>query len=603
MTPHFLIHEGTPSPLGLKIEGNRANFSLFSSSAERIFLGLFWDNQCKQIPLNRTGNIWHTEVEGILPGMSYAFQIANIWLADPYAKAPLNFIQTKIENPKPFDWQNIQAPQIPDEELIIYEMHVRGFTKHSSSKVKYPGTYLGMVEKIPYLKKLGINAVELMPIFEFDQNKKPLVNYWGYNPTHFFAPKKWYAALDPVTEFKTLVRELHKNGILVFLDVVYNHTGEGKEKDYYINFRGIDNAAYYLIDPEGNYRDYAGCGNTLHTHHPNVQKMILDSLKYWVEEMHVDGFRFDLASIFTRDSQGEVIGKSPFIEKIVNEPALKRCRLIAESWDAAGVYQVGEFSKWGPFSEWNDRYRDTVRKFIKGACSAAEFTQVLCGSDQIFNKPLQSLNFITAHDGFSLFDLVTYERKYNLANGEEGKDGNDQNWSWNCGFEGPTDDPQIQALRERQMRNFLLALFVSQGIPMLLMGDEYGHTRYGNNNPYVQDNEINWFLWDLPHQKRVEFVAKLIAFRKQQKNLHPKEYLQDKDVHWMTQWDSKTVSFHLLPNLFIAFNAENHSVAIELPSGNWKVVVNTLEDWIFHEHPQKVSSLNLAPFSACILLI
>ncbi len=622
MALHFQTSPGNQAPLGLSIHGDVANFALFSSHATRVILGLFWDGKVEEVPLLRTGDIWHGAVKGLPPGTSYAYRCEGpkgllyhpaAWLADPYAKVPVDFIKTGVALPPPFDWQGISAPEIPLQDLIIYEMHVRGFTQDPSSSVSHPGTYLGLIEKIPYLKKLGVNAVELLPIFEFDEThlkQKPLVNYWGYNPTHFFAPKRGYAHINPIEEFKLLVRELHRNGILVILDVVYNHTGEGKEKDYYLHFRGIDNPTYYLLDERGEYLDFTGCGNTVRANHPVVQRLILDSLHYWVTEMHVDGFRFDLASIFTRDLKGKPMAHSPILEAISKDPILSKVKLIAEAWDAAGLYQLGYFPKWGPWSEWNGRYRDVVRRFIKGTeGKAGLFANVLCGSEMIYGSsktPLNSINFITAHDGFSLRDLVTYQNKHNESNGEGNRDGNNQNDSWNCGHEGPTDDRAIEGLRERQMRNFLLALFLSQGIPMLLMGDEYGHTRRGNNNPYVQDNEINWFLWDRQNPKIFAFVAALIAFRKQHPQLRRPQFLTDEEVDWYTDWGahSQRVVFCLKgpPALYIAFNAQSTSAKLTLPPGHWRTIVNTSEDWIFHEKGPPISAIELLPYSAFLAI-
>jgi len=620
MADTFQISQGVPEPLGLSIEGEQANFALFSSHATQVTLGLFWDNETKEIPLNRTGDIWHVAVSDIPKNCSYAYrcvgpveQLYNpeIWLADPYAKIPLDFTKTKVELPNEFDSEGTNPPNIALQDLIIYETHVRGFTMDPSSQVTHPGTYLGFIEKIPHLKKLGINAVEFLPIFEFDEThvgSKPFVNYWGYNTTHFFAPKKWYAHENPVNEFKTLVRELHKNGILVILDVVYNHTGEGGHKNYYINFRGIDNSVYYMTDDKGEYRDYTGCGNTFNTNHPVVQKFILDSLRYWVEEMHVDGFRFDLASIFTRDENGKPMAHPPLIEAIGKDPVLSKVKLIAEAWDAAGLYQLGCFAKWGPWSEWNGRYRDIVRRFIKGTDGkAGNFANALTGSEMIYKaskSPLASVNFITAHDGFCLKDLVTYQNKHNWENGEGNHDGSNQNDNWNCGHEGPSRNEIINAIRERQMRNFLLALFVSQGIPMLLMGDEYGHTRRGNNNPYVQDNDLNWFLWDKQDPKIVEFVSGLIALRKEHDIFRHTHFLTEKDVEWHSAWDeqSRFVAYLLknAPDIFIAFNAKYEAATVTFPPGNWQIVINTADDWVIHKEGPSINKLDMMANSAIL---
>lgn len=624
------ISEGTPTPLGLSFQGDRANFALFSSHATQVFLGLFFQNALlREIEMQATQDVWHIAIQGCSAEMEYAFRCLGppknlynpkAWLSDPYGKIGGSNNRFKVAPLPPFDWQGVQSPQIPLSDLCIYEMHVRGFTQDPSSKVIHPGTYLGMIEKIPYIQSLGVNAVELMPIFECDEShcknihpetKKNLVNYWGYNPFHFFAPKQWYAVSDPIQEFKTLVRELHKNGIEVLLDVVYNHTGEGKEKDFYVNLRGIDNSVYYLTDPAGNYLDFTGCGNTINANHPRVQEWILASLRYWVEEMHVDGFRFDLASILTRGTNGKPMKTPPLLQAIAQDPILSRVKLIAEAWDAAGLYQLGTFPKWGHWSEWNGRYRDVVRRFIKGTDGKAGlFANVLCGSEMIYHSaqtPLCSVNFITAHDGFCLRDLVTYQQKHNFANGEGNRDGSDNNDNWNCGSEGPTHDPQISALRERQMRNFLLALFLSQGIPMLLMGDEQGHTRLGNNNPYVQDNRINWFLWDEQNPKIFTFVRALLAFRKQHPVFRHASFLKEEEVEWHTHWDetSRLVVFTLKkdPALWIAFNANYEPVSLDLPPGSWTQLVNTEEDWIFHQDEKTLQgTIELPPYSAHLLI-
>lgn len=618
------IIEGNPDLLGFSIHGQVANFALFSSHAERVDLGLFENGHpIKKIPLYRHKDIWHVGVMDLPEGLDYAYSCEGpkehlykpeAWLIDPYAKI-VHGKKAKAALPAPFDWQNDAPPKIGKKDLVIYEMHVRGFTKHPSSQAAHPGTYLGIIEKIPYLKKLGINAVELMPVFGFDQTyihkinpilQQKLVNYWGYNPLHFFSPMDWYAVKDPIAEFKTLVRELHKNRIEVLLDVVYNHTGEDNDLSYYVNFRGIDNCVYYLLGPDGKYLDFTGCRNTVNANHPVVRALILDSLRYWVEEMHVDGFRFDLASILTRDPTGRPLDHPPILEAIAKDPVLSQVKLIAEAWDAAGLYQLGYFPKWGLWSEWNGRYRDIVRRFIKGTdAKAPHFANVLCGSETIYRfskTPLSSVNFVTAHDGFTLRDLVTYQNKHNFENGEKNQDGANQNDSWNCGHEGPTDDPNINALRERQMRNFFLALFLSQGIPMLLMGDEYGHTRKGNNNPYVQDNETNWFLWK--SQKITPFIASLIAFRLKHDSLRHEKFLIDSEVDWLTDWNpnSRLVAYHLKgsPSLYIAFNANYQSAKLTLPQGLWHLIVNTAEDWIFHEKGPLISEIELLPYSALL---
>lgn len=629
---------GKNSPLGLSFEGETINFALFSSHATQVYLGLFLPESKetpKKFPMHKTDDIWHIAIENIPPGTLYAFQCvgphdeskghlfnANHWLVDPYAKIlntarewgakEKNYLGYVGKAP-PFDWGGTAPPKIPMENLTIYEMHVRGFTQHPSSGVNHPGTFLGIIEKISYLKKLGINAIELMPIFEFDeihckdlqpQTGEPLPNYWGYNSLFFFAPMRRFSVSDsvfaPIEEFKLLVKKLHQNGIEVLLDVVFNHTGEGNEKNYFINFRGIDNAVYYMVDGEGHYRNYTGCGNTVNCNHPIVQKYILDCLTYWIEEMHVDGFRFDLASIFTRDPQGHPMEEPPIVGAITDLCKKKGVKLIAEAWDAGGLYQVGLFpNKWKYWSDWNGRYRDTVRRFIKGTpAQAGAFADALAGSQSIYNDshtPLSSLNFITAHDGYTMRDLVTYQMKHNYENGEMNNDGNNQNDSWNCGAEGPTINAGIALLREKQMRNFFLALFLSQGIPMLLMGDEYGHSRRGNNNAFVQDNDLNWFLWQVleKNEKIFLFVSALIHFRKQHPLLRRKRFLTPQDVEWHgltphhPHWESSAqfLAFTLLGNtpLYAAFNAFAHPVSLTLPEGKtWHRIVQTEADWDAH---------------------
>ena len=642
-------HQQCPYPLGLTFDGNKARFALFSANAEKVELGLFapHEEQPNQVlALNKTGNFWHTEVSDIPHGTLYAYKChgttneelrnrfnSNNWLLDPYAKHPDTFpiwntrvlknVAAEVLNEDPFDWEDSSAPKISKNDLIIYEMHVRGFTADPSSQAQKKGTYAAMIQKIPYLKKLGVNAVELLPIHEFDETncrninpttKKQVPNYWGYNTLSFFAPKRNYSSTpNAINEFKTLVKELHKNNIEVILDVVYNHTGEGSGKDYAISWRGIDNQTYYMKE------DFTGCGNTINSNHPQVQMMILDSLRYWVQEMHVDGFRFDLASIFTREPNGAPIPKPPILDALAKDPILNQVKLIAEPWDAGGLYQVGLFPTLGPWSEWNGKYRDTVRSFLKGTDGkAGAFASALTGSQSTYesSSPLSSINFVTAHDGFCLRDLFTYQHKRNHDNGEEGKDGNDQNDNWNCGVEGETKEPHIRAIRERQMRNHWLALFLSQGIPMMLMGDEYGHTRHGNNNPYVQDNRLNWFLWDEleKNEDMFQFVANLIAFRKTHPELHKPSFVTDHDIQWhghipnKANWDSRFVAFSTTaaPRIYLAFNADHKAADIQLPSAEFRLIVNTANPWNQHHFstpgPILSEKIHLLPHSALLAI-
>ena len=435
-------------------------------------------------------------------------------------------MKSVVVDPAAYDWEGDAPLRRPSAQTIIYEMHVRGFTRHPSSGVgeRTRGTYAGLIEKIPYLQQLGITAVELLPVFQFDAQDCPpgKVNYWGYAPVSFFAPHQAYSSrrdpLGPVDEFRDMVKALHRAGIEVILDVVFNHTAEGDQRGPTLCFRGLDNTAYYILeDDRARYANYTGTGNTLNANHPIVRRMIVDSLRYWVEEMHVDGFRFDLASILARDASGQPLPNPPVLWDIESDPVLAGTKLIAEAWDAAGLYQVGSFigDSW---KEWNGRFRDDVRDFFRGAPgSVARVADRLVGSPEIYGheerEAEQSVNFVTCHDGFTLNDLVSYDRKHNEANGEDNRDGADDNRSWNCGVEGPTDDPAIERLRNRQVKNFLTVTLLSLGMPMILMGDEVRRTQFGNNNAYCQDNEISWFDWTLveKHADVHRFVTLLNA--------------------------------------------------------------------------------------------
>lgn len=432
-----------------------------------------------------------------------------------------------------FDWGNSGQPLIPMEDLVIYEMHVRGFTCHQSSGVRFPGTFAGVMEKIPYLKELGVNAVELMPIFEFDEMKdyrevdgKPVYNYWGYNTVSFFAPNTSYTGEVEYnregTELKRLIKELNENGIECFLDVVFNHTAEGNEHGPCFSFKGFDNNIYYMLTPEGYYYNFSGCGNTLNCNHPIVQQMILECLRYWTTAYHVDGFRFDLASILGRNEDGSPMSKPPLLQSLAFDPILGNVKLIAEAWDAGGLYQVGSFPAWNRWAEWNGRYRDDMRNFLKGDLSmAASAAQRITGSRDLYNPEYRgnnaSVNFITCHDGFTLWDLYSYNEKHNEANGWNNTDGSDDNRSWNCGAEGETDCEDILSLRHRLVKNAAAVLLLSRGIPMFLSGDEFCNTQFGNNNAYCQDNEISWLDWNMLEKNRdtFEFFRYLTGFRRE----------------------------------------------------------------------------------------
>jgi glycogen operon protein len=432
-----------------------------------------------------------------------------------------------------FDWEGDSPLEIKDEDLVIYEMHVRSFTQSETSGVKFKGTYAGIVEKIPYLKELGINAVELMPIFEFDEFENSrihpdtgerLYNYWGYSTVAFFAPKAGFASSGKygmqVDEFKQLVKELHRENIEVILDVVFNHTAEGNEHGPSISFKGLDNKIYYMLTPEGYYYNFSGTGNTLNCNNPVVRNLVLDCLRYWASEYHIDGFRFDLASILGRDPWGAPLNNPPLLESLAFDPILSSCKLIAEAWDAGGLYQVGTFPAFGRWSEWNGKFRDTARRFLKGDDSqVGELAQRIQGSPDLYQwngrSQATSINFITCHDGFTLADLVSFDQKHNEANGEFNRDGGDDNHSWNCGAEGWTDNPDILKLRTQQVMNALGLLMTSRGTPMLLMGDEFGRSQHGNNNAYCIDSPISWMDWNLLKSNKdlFNFTQSLIAFR------------------------------------------------------------------------------------------
>lgn len=643
LIPYQAIETGTIEPLGAKIEEGGVNFALFSEHATKVILVLL-DSQSKkiraEIPLdekkNKTGFIWHIFLRGLSLPICYAYKVdgphkaihgfyPDSLLLDPYAKdltTPKKWGSVRkqggkyqpyalLTQPLSFDWQGDTFPRHRLKDLVIYEMHVRSFTEHPSSKVTHRGTFLGIVEKIPYLKELGINAVELMPIQEFDEcsyekvNPKTgeqLYNYWGYSSLNFFAPMGRYTSSKELGgaafEFKTLVRELHKQKIEVILDIVFNHTGECKTEGKVISFLGIDRSSYYFLLPNGKDQNYTGCGNTMNLSHPMMRKFIRACLHYWVLEMHVDGFRFDLASIMNRDTQGHLVGSSPLIEELSVDPILAETKLIAEPWDAAGGYQLGGFypqkNRW---AEWNGQYRDCVRKFIKGEPHTKNhFASRIAGSQDIFphRSPEATINFVTAHDGFTLADLVSYNKKHNVQNGEQSRDGSSYNISWNCGVEGESDDPHVLYLRNKQRKNFMLSLMISKGAAMLLMGDEYGHTREGNNNTWCHDNELNYFLW-----KEVEkenpfylFTKKLIHFRHTHPLLHTDRFYEGKDIEWHgkeigePEWEKEApfIAFTLFDHekghhLYIAFNATHEEVKALLPSPGedkrWHQLINT----------------------------
>jgi isoamylase len=573
-SPSISTTNGRAAPLGAAVSPEGVNFSLFSRKASAVELLLFNREDDVQPAnvisfhpfANRTYHYWHVFVPGIHPGQLYGYRVhgpfdpdsglrfdASKVLLDPYGRGvvvPKNYnreaarqpggntataMKSVVVDPLAYNWEGDKPLRHPTTLTIIYEMHVAGFTLHPSSGVdeRTCGTYSGLIEKIPYLRELGITAVELLPVFQFDVQDCPpgLVNYWGYAPVSFFAPHQAYSSrkdpLGPVDEFRDMVKALHRAGIEVILDVVFNHTAEGGHDGPTLCFRGIGNNAYYLLDQDrSRYANYSGTGNTLNANHPIVRRMIVDSLRYWVQEMHVDGFRFDLASILARDLRGKLMSNPPILWDIESDPVLAGTKLIAEAWDAAGLYQVGSFvgDSW---REWNGRFRDDVRSFFRSEDgSLRRFADRLLGSSEVYRwkerEAEQSVNFITCHDGFTLNDLVSFNLKHNEDNGEGNRDGGDDNRSWNCGVEGPTDGPAIEKLRNRQTKNFLTVTLLSLGMPMITMGDEVRRTQHGNNNAYCHNDESAWFDWtSLKAHGDVHRFTKLLIQRRLLRDIGP----------------------------------------------------------------------------------
>jgi isoamylase len=650
------VTKGRPYPLGATPCGDSVNFAVYSRHASEAFVLLFDTPDGEPTDVIRLGNrekfIWHAAVDRVRPGQLYGYKVSGEYrpehglrfndarlLLDPYAKAMTGkfrndenlllayeaqpaggeFIRDTRDNstrvPKAivvddaaFDWQDDHSPADTLEQLFIYEVHVKGFTAHPSSRVQSPGTYLGFIEKIPHLQRLGINAVELLPVHEFYVDDflrdRGLTNYWGYNSIAFFAPESSYSTgRSPgcqVTEFKTLVRALHRAGIKVILDVVYNHTGEGNELGPTVSFRGLDNTSYYSLTgpdeaPRRYYMNFTGCGNSLNFDSPPVIRLVMDSLRYWVEVMHVDGFRFDLASVLGRTEDGAFRSTAPFFEAVSQDPVLNRAVLIAEPWDL-GTYQVGNFPV--DWAEWNGRFRDTVRRFGKGdGGQLADLGWRLTGSADVYGDDgraaYNSVNFVTCHDGFTLNDLVSYNQKHNDANQEHNNDGTNANNSWNCGAEGDTMDASVLALRRQLMKNYACLLLLSSGTPMILGGDEFARTQRGNNNAYCQDNAVGWFDWDAAalNDDLVEFFRKMIGFVRGYPVLQRRQFALGRDLDddgvpdliWFgtdlarprwndgesrtlcVQLDSSEESRHTAGRLFLVFNAHFESRHVTLP--------------------------------------
>lgn len=634
---------GDPLPLGLTRTCDGFNLAVFSRHASAVSVLLFdpaTDALIETVALdperNRTGDIWHVALTDQAAGKAYALKVDGPWapeqghrfdgrtcLLDPCAPAVVGTADGRDQRvlgsgslrglitEDRFDWQNDVPPRHAWKDTVIYETHVRGLTIHSSSGARHPGQYLGVAEKIPYLRGLGITAVELMPVQEFadwevsQTTDKPVRNYWGYNPVGLFAPKSGYGSGTPpgagLTEFKTMVRELHMAGIEVILDVVFNHTAEGNEDGPTFSFRGLENSVYYMLGVDKRrYVDFTGCGNTLNCNHPVVRSLIIDCLRHWVVHYHVDGFRFDLASVLGRNSDGRLLANPPLLDQIAEDPLLRHIKLIAEAWDAGGAFQVGHFpgQRW---AEWNCHFRDDVRRFWRGdAGMAGAFATRLAGSADLYQRnqetPLNSINFVTSHDGFTLNDLVSYTRKHNESNGEDNRDGTAENYSDDNGVEGPSGDPDIEAVRLRQIKNLLVSLFTSRGVPMLLGGDEFRRTQSGNNNAYCQDSETSWYDWRLVEGNAglIRFVSGLIAFRKAHPVLSAERFYSEREITWLSadgqppDWQGPNNRIGCLISdaeephgqlpLALLFNAGLEPCRFGLPTrldGHWRIAVDT----------------------------
>lgn len=691
MSKLYKTSKGKAHPLGATPFNDGINFSIFSENATEIELLLF-ENHDDLEPfqiikfdnlINRTFHFWHIFVKDLKPGTQYAYRIngpqdrsqghrfnKNKVLLDPYSRGNTNTLWDRVAachdddnlhnsmrsvviDWKNYDWSGDVKINKELKDSIIYEMHVGGFTKGEGSKVKFPGTFKGVVEKIPYLKELGITAVELLPVFEFDSKEilkikddgAVLKNYWGYSTFSFFAPHAAYCS-NPETgshldEFRDMVKSLHQAGIEVILDVVFNHSNEGNHQGPTINFKGIDNSIFYYLSPEARefYFDYSGCGNTLSCNHPFMEKFIEDCLSFWVEEMHVDGFRFDEGSILSRGEDGSPLKHPPLLWSLELSDTFAETKLIAEAWDAAGLYQIGNFPGYR-WSEWNGKYRDAIRRFNKGDSGMiGEVATRIAGNADLYmnssHKPTNSINFIACHDGMTIWDLVSFNQKNNWENGENNNDGIDDNLSWNSGFEGNTDDTNIIKFRKQRIKNFFVILMLSNGVPMLLSGDEVGKSQNGNNNVYCQDNQLGWFDWSLVEKNKdlLNFFIKMVEFRKNNNSLRRGEFYNGSineiglaDISWhgcklnQPGWEdsfSKALAFTIgsfspnQPDIHVMMNMHYESLEFEIPNGEsilWKRFVDTSltdgEDICSDKKKQQTiqEDYNVNPYSVVILI-
>ncbi|GGK99665.1 glycogen debranching protein GlgX [Mangrovihabitans endophyticus] len=630
----FTVEAGRAHPFGARTDAGGVNFAVFSEHAEGVELVLF-DTHDAAEPfatvtldphLHRTFAVWHVYLRGLRAPVFYAWRVSgppgggnrfdpDKLLLDPYARGlsrsvwdrgaacrpgdnTATALRSAVIDHDAYDWAGDRPLHHPADELVIYEMHVGGFTRSATSGVRHPGTFAGVVEKIPHLRSLGVNAVELMPVFDFDAGER---NFWGYSTAAFFAPHAGYCVTPGngthLDEFRDMVKALHAAGIEVILDVVFNHTDEGNQLGPLFSFAGLDNANYYYLDPADPryYDDYSGCGNTLMANHPIVSKLIVDCLESWVRDMHVDGFRFDEAAVLTRGAGGAVLDEPPVVWQIELSETLADTKIIAEAWDAAGAYEVGRYPGYR-WAEWNGKFRDTMRRFVRSDPGlVGEVADRLGGSADLYqqrgHRPVNSVNFITCHDGFTLADLVSYDRKHNEANGEGNRDGNDDNMSWNCGAEGPTGDPAVRALRERQTRNLATLLMLARGVPMMLGGDEFGRTQGGNNNAYCQNNEIGWVDWRAAHDNAglLRFWQRLIAFRRRHRALRAPEFLTAAEVSWhgtrlgAPDWDdpqARALAYTLSgrdgdPDLHVMLNMFWEPLEFQIPAGRWAQALDT----------------------------